>query len=86
MHSPPLMKSFDSQVKLGTFTAVLMLNFPNFYLFNFAKKTKQKKKSQWKLSFPVIVYLSFPRCCHKLKSLKSKRIIDFLQEQSLNMT
>ena len=37
------MKSFDSQVKLRTFTAVLMLNFPDFYLFNFAQKKKQKK-------------------------------------------
>ena len=30
-------------------------------------------------------YLSFSRRCHKLKSLKSKMIANFLCEQSLNV-
>ena len=44
------MKSFDSQVKVRTFTAVLMLNYPNFYLFNFAKKQKQKQTKKKKVN------------------------------------
>ena len=48
------MKSVDSQVKLRTFTAVLMLNFPDFYLFNFAQKKnkKKQKKKEMEIKLP----------------------------------